>query len=106
MATWAVLIRFLFGLTVPLGTGTATPCDEKQHTRIQAIAPNCFVLRACTQVGNLQSFLYGDVITVISGDNDHWEYGSNRVTVKVESMDKNSVKDSQFQESPSSPSSI
>merc|ERR1719313_2526447 len=28
MATWALLIQFLFGLLVPLCTGTPTPCDE------------------------------------------------------------------------------
>merc|ERR1719272_756588 len=28
MATWAVLIQFLFGLIVPLCTGQETPCDE------------------------------------------------------------------------------
>ena len=28
LATWAVLIQFLFGLIVPLCTGADTPCDE------------------------------------------------------------------------------
>merc|ERR1719375_341507 len=28
MATWAILVQFLFGLIVPLCTGTPTPCDE------------------------------------------------------------------------------
>merc|ERR1719446_1801785 len=66
MATWAVLIQFLFGLIVPLCTGTATPCDEDgtpEYKPAHPIALYCVLaLKWLTFI-----FLYGGVIAVITG---------------------------------------
>jgi len=66
MATWAILIQFLFGLIVPCCTGTATPCDEDgtpQYKPEHPIALYCVLaLKWITYI-----FLYGGVIAVITG---------------------------------------
>jgi len=66
MATWAILIQFLFGLIVPLCTGTATPCDEDgtpEYKPAHPIALYCVLaLKWFTYI-----FLYGGVIAVITG---------------------------------------
>jgi hypothetical protein len=66
MATWAILIQFLFGLIVPCCTGTATPCDEDgtpQYAPANPIALYCVLaLKWVTYI-----FLYGGVIAVITG---------------------------------------
>jgi septal ring factor EnvC (AmiA/AmiB activator) len=65
MATWAVLIQFLFGLLVPLCTGTATPCDEDgtpEYKPANPIALYCVLaLKWVTYI-----FLYGGVIAVVT----------------------------------------
>jgi hypothetical protein len=66
MATWAILIQFLFGLIVPCCTGTATPCDEDgtpEYKPANPIALYCVLaLKWITYI-----FLYGGVIAVITG---------------------------------------
>jgi len=66
MATWAVLIQFLFGLFVPCCTGVDTPCDEDgtpTYTPAHPIALYCVLaLKWITYI-----FLYGGVIAVITG---------------------------------------
>merc|ERR1719298_128966 len=64
MATWALLIQFLFGLLVPLCTGTATPCDDdgtpvyKPQNEIATYA--VLALKWSTFI-----FLYGGMIAVV-----------------------------------------
>merc|ERR1719235_1208546 len=66
MATWALLFQFLFGLLVPLCTGTATPCDEdgtpiyKPKHEIAAYA--VLALKWLTYI-----FLYGGTVAVVVG---------------------------------------
>merc|ERR1719329_2020522 len=66
MATWALLIQFLFGLIVPCCTGVATPCDEDGTPKYEPshpIALYCVLaLKWITYI-----FLYGGVIAVITG---------------------------------------
>merc|ERR1719399_2632998 len=66
MATWAVLVQFLFGLIVPLCTGTPTPCDEDgtpEYKPEHPVALYCVLaLKWITYI-----FLYGGVIAVITG---------------------------------------
>jgi len=66
MATWAILIQFLFGLIVPLCTGTETPCDEDgtpEYKPAHPIAMYCVLaLKWLTFI-----FLYGGVIAVVTG---------------------------------------
>jgi len=66
MATWSILIQFLFGLIVPLCTGAETPCDEDgtpEYKPAHPIALYCVLaLKWFTFI-----FLYGGVIAVITG---------------------------------------
>merc|ERR1719311_37892 len=66
MATWAVLFQFLFGLLIPLCTGTDTPCDEDgtpTYTPANPIA--LYVVLALKWLTYI--FLYGGTITVVVG---------------------------------------
>merc|ERR1719482_811095 len=66
MATWALLIQFLFGLLVPLCTGEASPCDKDGNPTYKPknqVALYCVLaLKWLTYI-----FLYGGVIAVITG---------------------------------------
>merc|ERR1719161_1878802 len=66
MATWALLIQFLFGLLVPLCTGTPTPCDEdgtpKYEPDHKIALYAVLALKWLTYV-----FLYGGTIAVVVG---------------------------------------
>merc|ERR1719335_1711527 len=66
MATWALLIQFLFGLLVPLCTGTATPCDEDGTPKYEPAHPvalyTVLALKWLTYI-----FLYGGTIAVVVG---------------------------------------
>merc|ERR1719395_137975 len=66
MATWAVLIQFLFGLIVPLCTGTPTPCDEdgtpKYEPKHQWALYAVLALKWFTFI-----FLYAGAMTVVVG---------------------------------------
>merc|ERR1719399_1778144 len=66
MATWALLIQFLFGLLVPLCTGEASPCDKDGNPTYKPkneIALYCVLaLKWLTYV-----FLYGGTIAVVVG---------------------------------------
>jgi len=65
MATWAILIQFLFGLLVPLCTGTATPCDEDGTPDYKPAHPIAlYAVLALKWVTYI--FLYGGVIAVIT----------------------------------------
>jgi hypothetical protein len=66
MATWALLIQFLFGLIVPCCTGVQMPCDEDgtpQYTPAHPIA--LYAVLALKWISYI--FLYGGVIAVITG---------------------------------------
>jgi len=66
MATWAILIQFLFGLIVPICTGTATPCDEDGTPEYKPAHP--IALYAVLALKWLTFiFLYGGVIAVVTG---------------------------------------
>merc|ERR1719375_2426571 len=64
MATWALLVQFLFGLLVPLCTGTPTPCDEDGTPKYEPAHPfalyTVLALKWLTYI-----FLYGGTIAVI-----------------------------------------
>merc|ERR1719443_2177378 len=66
MATWALLIQFLFGLLVPLCTGTATPCDADGTPKYEPDHPialyTVLALKWLTYI-----FLYGGTIAVVVG---------------------------------------
>merc|ERR1719271_401116 len=66
MATWALLIQFLFGLIVPCCTGVATPCDEDGTPEYKPAHPIAlYAVLALKWVTYI--FLYGGVIAVITG---------------------------------------
>jgi hypothetical protein len=66
MATWALLIQFLFGLIVPCCTGVATPCDEDGTPKYEPAHPIAlYAVLALKWVTYI--FLYGGVIAVITG---------------------------------------
>merc|ERR1711865_249927 len=66
MATWAILIQFLFGLIVPICTGTATPCDEDGTPEYKPAHP--IALYAVLALKWLTFiFLYGGVRAVVTG---------------------------------------
>merc|ERR1719235_427977 len=66
MATWALLVQFLFGLLVPLCTGQQTPCDEDGTPKYEPdhpVALYCVLaLKWLTYI-----FLYGGTIAVVVG---------------------------------------
>merc|ERR1719440_1210795 len=66
MATWALLIQFLFGLIMPLCTGQETPCDEDGTPKYEPKHPIALyavlALKWLTYI-----FLYGGAITVVVG---------------------------------------
>jgi len=66
MATWAILIQFLFGLLVPLCTGSATPCDEDGTPEYKPSHPIALYCLLAMKWGTF-IFLYGGVIAVITG---------------------------------------
>jgi len=66
MATWAILIQFLFGLLVPLCTGSATPCDEDGTPEYKPSHPIALYCVLAMKWGTF-IFLYGGVIAVITG---------------------------------------
>merc|ERR1719375_3056466 len=66
MATWALLIQFLFGLLVPLCTGQETPCDEDGTPKYEPKNPIAlYVVLALKWLTYI--FLYGGAITVVVG---------------------------------------
>jgi len=66
MATWALLIQFLFGLLVPLCTGKETPCDEDGTPKYEPAHPIAlYVVLALKWLTYI--FLYGGAITVVVG---------------------------------------
>merc|ERR1719473_428056 len=66
MATWALLIQFLFGLLVPLCTGQETPCDEDGTPKYEPAHPIAlYVVLALKWLTYI--FLYGGTITVVVG---------------------------------------
>merc|ERR1719161_122519 len=66
MATWALLVQFLFGLLVPLCTGAQTPCDKDgtpKYEPAHPVALYCVLaLKWITYI-----FLYGGTIAVVVG---------------------------------------
>merc|ERR1719399_2102560 len=66
MATWALLIQFLFGLIVPLCTGQETPCDADGTPKYEPAHPIAlYVVLALKWLTYI--FLYGGAITVVVG---------------------------------------
>merc|ERR1719265_41912 len=66
MATWAILIQFLFGLFVPCCTGAETPCDEDGTPKYEPANPIAlYCVLAMKWITYI--FLYGGVIAVITG---------------------------------------
>merc|ERR1719161_377246 len=66
MATWALLIQFLFGLLVPFCTGQDTPCDEDGTPKYEPQNPILlYIVLALKWLTFI--FLYGGAITVVVG---------------------------------------